>query len=155
MSARRIIFTILIVLNCCLIFYFSNQVADNSKSQSSRVVEFISNIIPTIKNMDEQEKTTLKEEVLTPIVRKTAHFSLYALLGFNTVGLATSFENIDTKKKLLFSLLFCIFYATTDEIHQSFIPGRSCELRDILIDTLGSLTGIAIIIGGIKLWRKK
>jgi len=35
---RKIIFTILILLNCMTIFYFSNQIADDSGRQSSRVV---------------------------------------------------------------------------------------------------------------------
>ena len=33
-------------------------------------------------------------------------------------------------------------YAVTDEVHQYFVPGRSCELRDVLVDTSGALTGI-------------
>ena len=33
-------------------------------------------------------------------------------------------------------------YAVSDEIHQIFVPGRSCELRDILIDSAGVLVGI-------------
>ena len=33
-------------------------------------------------------------------------------------------------------------YAVTDEFHQSFVPGRSCELRDVVIDSCGVLTGV-------------
>ena len=33
-------------------------------------------------------------------------------------------------------------YAVTDEIHQYFVPGRSCEFRDICIDSAGVLCGI-------------
>ena len=39
-------------------------------------------------------------------------------------------------------------YAVTDEIHQLFVPGRSCELRDICIDAVGVLCGCLII----RLW---
>ena len=38
------------------------------------------------------------------------------------------------------------FYAVTDEIHQLFSPGRSCEFRDMCIDCAGVLTGILLII---------
>jgi len=38
-----------------------------------------------------------------------------------------------------------VLYAVTDEIHQSFVPGRSCELRDVLIDSVGVLTGVTIL----------
>ena len=37
-----------------------------------------------------------------------------------------------------------ILYACTDEIHQLFIQGRAGQLKDVLIDTIGSLTGIYI-----------
>ena len=73
-KTKRIIFGILILINCITIFCFSHQVADDSTNSSSRVVNFISEIIPYIKNMQEPDKTILKEEILTPIVRKGAHF---------------------------------------------------------------------------------
>ena len=42
----------------------------------------------------------------------------------------------------LISIILCIIYATSDEIHQLFVPGRACQLRDILIDSIGSITGV-------------
>ena len=151
---KRIIFIILILINCSVIFYMSNQVADNSEIQSSRVVDIISEIIPTIKNMEEPDKSILKQEVLTPIVRKTAHFSIYALLGIFTFEFVKTFKDIVLKKKIMFSILFCFCYAITDEFHQTFIQGRSGEIRDVIIDTLGAFTGILIIIGITKICKK-
>lgn len=153
-NAKRTILAILIALNCITIFYFSNQIADNSSKQSSRVVEFVAEIIPAIKNMQEPEKTTLKEEILTPIVRKSAHFSIYALLGILTINFANIFENQNNRRKIIYAILFCAFYAITDEFHQYFIPGRSAELRDVLIDSIGALTGI-VITNFVKKYRKK
>ena len=145
-QTKRIIFDILIIINCIAIFYFSNQIADDSSITSSRVVNLISEIIPTIKNMQEPDKTILKEEILTPIVRKGAHFSIYAMLGMLTINFMLTFENKKMSKKIIFALLFCMFYAITDEFHQYFIPGRSAEIRDVLIDSSGALTGILFVI---------
>lgn len=145
-TTKRIIFGILIILNCATIFYFSNQVADDSSEQSSRVVELVSNVIPSIKNMQEPERTKLKEEVLTPIVRKTAHFSIYAMLGIWTINFIDTFENLKTSKKTMISLIFCMLYAITDELHQTLVSGRSGEIRDVLIDTIGTLTGMMLIL---------
>jgi VanZ family protein len=36
-------------------------------------------------------------------------------------------------------------YAVFDEIHQYFIPGRACEIGDILVDAAGA--GVASILG--------
>ncbi len=49
-------------------------------------------------------------------------------------------------KIILFSWLFGTLYAVTDEIHQLFIQGRSCEFRDVCIDSLGVLTGIIVAL---------
>ena len=35
-------------------------------------------------------------------------------------------------------------YAVSDELHQSHVPGRSCEFKDVMIDTSGTMTGIFI-----------
>lgn len=143
---KRIIFTILIIINCATIFYFSHQVADDSSKQSSRVVEFISNIIPFIKNMEEPNKTILKEEILTPIIRKTAHFSIYAMLGLLMMNFMLTIENKKMYKRVIIALMFCFIYSITDEFHQTFIPGRSGEIRDVLIDTSGAIVGILFTI---------
>ena len=141
---KRVILIVLIILNCSTIFYFSNQVADDSSAESSRFVEFISEVLPSIKNMQEPDKTNLKENILTPIVRKTAHLSIYTLLGILTYSLSLTYD-VETKKRILYSLLFCICYAMTDELHQIFVDGRSGEIRDILIDFIGASIGIIII----------
>lgn len=39
------------------------------------------------------------------------------------------------------TFLFTAVYASSDEIHQSFTPGRDFDFLDILLDTLGGLTG--------------
>ena len=140
----RIVLLILIIINCITIFYFSNQVADESSKRSGRIVNFIAQIVPKIKNMQEPEKTIFMQETLTTIVRKTAHFSIYAMLGILSMNYMATYKEKSFYKNALIAIIFCIFYATTDEIHQYFIPGRSCELRDVCIDTVGSLTGIVI-----------
>ena len=94
------------------------------------------------------------EEILTPIVRKTAHFSIYALLGVLTVNYAFTYKGRSLYQKGLSAFLFCIFYAITDEIHQAFIPGRSNEIRDVLIDSLGALSGILISVITAKIYKK-
>ena len=153
-KVKRIIFAILIIINCSVIFYFSNQVADNSDVQSSRLVEFVSKIIPAIRDMNEPDKTILKEEILTPIIRKTAHYSIYTILGIFTYNFIATYETT-TRKKIIYALLFCTCYAATDEFHQLFVQGRSGELRDILIDSIGALTGILIVMGIKRIEREK
>ena len=53
--------------------------------------------------------------------------------------------------RMSLSLLFCFLYACSDEFHQLFIPGRSGQFIDILIDTSGALIMLLIIY----LWQKR
>jgi len=47
-----------------------------------------------------------------------------------------------------------MLYAITDEFHQYFVPGRSAEIRDVLIDSSGAFIGILLTIGIIQIKRK-
>ncbi len=171
MKTRKIIFLILIIINCITIFHFSNQVAGTSSSSSGRVVNFVMKVVPQFKNMEEHQKEHIANEVLQPIVRKMAHFSIYTLLGFLTMNFALTckienntcykdeqcsplqFKKV-RNKRILYSWLFGTLYAVTDEIHQLFIQGRSCEFRDICIDSLGVLTGIIVALTILKIKNK-
>lgn len=111
-----------------LIFLMSSFDATESANQSNFIVNIITNIFK-IENI----------EVLSFIIRKLAHFTEYLILGFLTINML---NKNDISKKYLLSILICIIYATSDEIHQIFVPGRACQIRDVLIDSIGSITGV-------------
>ena len=48
------------------------------------------------------------------------------------------------KNVLILSILLCILYATTDEIHQIFINGRDGNIKDVLVDSIGIIIGCLI-----------
>ncbi|MGQ9583297.1 MAG: VanZ family protein [Thermoplasmatota archaeon] len=53
--------------------------------------------------------------------------------------------------------LFILLYALSDEIHQSFVPGREASALDLLIDTLGGSLGafaLAMTAGALRRARK-
>ena len=115
-----------------MIFCFSNQVSDDSTKLSNG---FIRNTICKInKDCDK-----VIEKTFTP-VRKCAHFFIYLILGI----LVMNCFNID-KKYIIYSVIICFLYSISDEVHQIFVPGRSGEVLDVLIDTCGSFLGINIL----------
>lgn len=139
---KRVIFAILVIINCIIIFNFSSQNSEKSNESSGVVVNRVVNTISTVnKNV---KKESIKDTV-TFIVRKCAHFSIYTLLGIWLMNLANTF-NISTKRKILICILFGILYASSDEFHQSFVSGRSPEVRDVCIDTCGVLFGNILVI---------
>ena len=58
------------------------------------------------------------------------------------------------KKVVVSAVISSAVYAATDEFHQLFVEGRSGEIRDILIDTSGALTGALLFIIMVYAWRK-
>lgn len=109
--------------------------------ESANQSNFIVNIIASIFNIN-------NISLLSLIIRKLAHFTEYLILGVLVINM---FTKNNVKKSYLLSILLCIIYATSDEIHQIFTPGRACQIKDILIDSIGSITGIYLF----KLLKKR
>ncbi len=80
------------------------------------------------------------------VIRKTVHFFEYAVL-FVLLNRATlSTTKIVFRKRIWLVLLLALFYASTDEYHQTFVAGRSGRIRDFLIDGLGVLAGLLFVL---------
>lgn len=147
---KRKIFIICTIAIMVLIFYFSMENSSESSGRSGGVTEFILKlIVPDYEKMSFKEKKNFlcHSEY---IIRKLAHFSIYTMLGF-LASLAVG------KRKLLstgtlFTLGFGFLYACSDELHQYFVPGRSCQFKDVIIDTFGVITGIIISIIIIRIY---
>ncbi len=117
---------LLVILWMIFIFVMSSFDATSSSNQSNFIVDIITSII-NIKDIG----------LLSLIIRKLAHFIEYFILGILVINFITRYD-----KKIIIAILLCIIYATSDEIHQIFVPGRSCQIIDIMIDSLGSIMGI-------------
>lgn len=147
---KKLILYILIFLWMSLIFFFSNQPSNESTNVSDGIMSKMINIVETITNHEfsNEQIDNIYEYGITPL-RKCAHFTIYFILGILFYLLIKDY-NLELNKTLVISLLFCIIYACSDEIHQLFIFGRSGEVRDVLIDSLGSFLGIFITSKVIK-----
>ncbi len=138
---------------CCLIatmvaiFLFSAQSAEESSKLSGRIVTAVIRIVmPSYDDLPFLEQQRIKEKV-SFVVRKIAHFTEFAALGF---FLMLYLFCVYTKTKLFYLSFFSwvggTFYAVTDEIHQMFVSGRYPAATDVLIDSSGVLFGILFLI---------
>lgn len=141
---KKVILWILVI--CCMltIFGFSSQVAEESKKTSSKVITKVVETIDVKKELTKPQKEKITED-LTFVVRKGAHFSIYALLGIFIFLLSAEY-NFSMKKCIAVAITASFAYACSDEFHQTFVSGRSGELRDIMIDTAGAAVGCLIVI---------
>ncbi len=88
-------------------------------------------------------------------IRKTAHFLEFTVLYllFNRGFKNTS--RITVAKRLILVFFLTIFYAASDEYHQTFISGRTGKPFDIWIDSLGALFGLVFSLKLINFLPKK
>jgi len=76
------------------------------------------------------------------IISNLAHIPAYALLTFLWLK---SFAGTESKNNMLvLSLILSglILFAISDEIHQSFVPGRTASFIDIGLDLIGIFLGV-------------
>ena len=87
-------------------------------------------------------------------VRKSAHACEYAALS---VLFFVNYKKKSRKIKqiVVMSVLSTALYAVTDEIHQLFVPGRSGQITDVILDSCGGLIGAVLSATILYLIRKR
>lgn len=130
--SKKYMSIILVIIWMSVIFIMSSFDGSVSSSQSNFIVDKLVNIF-NIENTD----------IVSLIVRKLAHYIEYLILGVLMINMFSDF-NIKINTKYIIAIIICIIYASSDEIHQIFIAGRCFAIRDILIDSMGAISGIYI-----------
>ena len=144
MKIKKAVGIILVIIWMSVMFWFSNQQGIGSSSTSKKVSEIIVNIIDINKQYSDTQKEEIIE-VIEPIIRKLAHYTFYAIGGILIANCVYQFCS-EEKRVIAISAIIGIAYAASDEIHQLMVPGRSGNIKDIMIDSIGVLTGIALFL---------
>ncbi len=124
---KKFILISMVLICLIMIFLFSNQDATDSMNTTIKV----SNVINVNSNYG--------------LLRKGGHFLEFFILELLLLSMISLFKKIDFKYFII-SLLFCLLYAVSDEVHQLFIVGRSAQIIDVGIDFCGSVIGGIIFI---------
>ncbi len=143
MKIKRIILTILLISWIGVIFSFSNQNGEESQKLSDNVTEAI--IDKTVELTRIEITKAQKEQLIEDsrfVIRKIAHFSIYFILGIIAY---LTIKSYDFKKIIFYTLIICLVYAISDEVHQMFIAERTPHLLDIFIDFSGAFISCMLI----------
>ena len=140
-----------VIIWMIIVFCFSNEAGEKSSNTSGIFTHKIVTILTSYTNGDERTKINM-EERLEPIIRKLAHYTLYTIGGMVILNYINTY-NVETKKKIITSIIIGSVYSATDEVHQIFMEGRSASIIDIGIDTLGVLTGVCVFLCLLKIYR--
>ena len=149
MSKRAIVLLILVILWMGFIFYMSNNSGDDSGSNSKNIIMFIVDKYDKITNASKERIEYHKSEEFIKeanyYFRKVCHFSEYFIFGILLFSFLIVLNHYTLLKCSLFSIGISILYAASDEFHQTFVNGRSGQVRDVLIDSLGAFVGTLLV----------
>ena len=146
----KIIISILILLTVVFIWGHSFMTPEMSTEESSFVKEIVEAVVQSVSN---NEAFTIPEIV----IRKSAHFFEYAILGLELVILITinkSLQADDDKKRGLIKKLLSLYPTAfiisllvgfVDETIQYF-TGRYSSVWDVLLDMTGASFSILVFL---------
>ena len=137
-NQRKLLILLAVVFWMAIIFKLSAQPGEQSNILSTKVTT-------VIVSLAQQFRPDVNVVSLNYFIRKCAHFLAYLVLGI-IVLFAMRRIGLMGKQGVVFTLLLCIGYAITDELHQAFVPGRTPKLLDVLIDSSGASLGIGIYL---------
>lgn len=144
-----------VIIMMLVIYFFSSKPAVNSGEDSMIIANGILDIYEDIADVQFEEAARIESlGFVDHVVRKAAHFTEYAILA-GTLILHFYIRNKKRKKLILYPIILSAMYAATDEFHQLFVPGRSCEIKDVLLDTAGAATGALLCYFILRLLKRK
>ena len=133
--AARVVFTL--ALAGCIWFIFSNSmaVAQVSSASSGRVLQLLQGALRRLGH------PALAQRLTQHVVRKMAHFCEYLLEGF-LLMLCMRVYSRHPLRHITVPMLGGVLTALTDETIQLYSPGRSSQVTDVWLDSVGVLAGI-------------
>lgn len=142
-----IIMMILIGIYMSFIWWHSTLSADESSLESAAVLEFVTRFLKSI---------GFTADLTDHIIRKSAHFCEFALLGLLTIWCGW-LKNHRLIRNFTTAGFVCLGTAVIDELVQIGSKGRSAEVTDVALDFCGAVSGVIffiIIISIVKIFRK-
>lgn len=137
---NKLIAILFVLISIGGMFYFSTQTAIDSSIQSQFFIDLIYKLSGVRLN--------------SYIIRKLAHVFMFMMISVSIVIFVYMISN-NIIVSIGISSLISIGYACLDEYIQTFIEGRSGNIKDVMIDCIGVIIGILIIGGLIWIIKKK
>jgi VanZ family protein len=114
-----------------VIFFMSSQ--SNSGEESGAITQFLIHLVGASPTPDQAAE-------VHHLLRKASHFTEYAVFAMLLAWAQPSL----TLGRTALTWGFATLYAASDEWHQTFVPNRGPAVTDVMIDSAGALTGLAI-----------
>ena len=151
---KLVVSLVLLVAWMAFIFGMSANTGDESQGLSDRVAAMLASVfVPDYNALAPGEQASIVAAMSFPI-RKTAHFTEYAILGLLTLSVLWQVRRLVGKSAAVGfaaclvqaapAMIFAFAYACLDEFHQLFVDGRCGQPFDVGVDTAGAICAIVI-----------
>lgn len=147
---KLILLLTLAIVWMALIFKLSGMTSKNSNGKSTDIISLfiedtldITNEYGITSSHPTDEKLDKAANLINAPMRKVIHASVYFVLAFFImVFLNIVFDHKKYILSIVIALIISAAFASSDEFHQTFVNGRTGQVLDVLIDTLGAIVGI-------------
>ena len=145
LKTARIVMTVLTAAAIAFIFGNSLLSAEKSSKESGFLLTLLNRLLCALQ---------IDGEISSFVIRKLAHFTEYAVLG--ALLSVTMFLYLRKRKWMMLTAVpIGALVAVCDELIQMTSPGRSCEVRDMLIDGGGVVFASLIVLAVISIKGKR
>ncbi|HPF19786.1 MAG TPA: VanZ family protein [Syntrophomonas sp.] len=142
---KKLFFWLPVLIWTGSLFFFSSQTADESTRLSGEMIRTLLVFIrPEFLQMTAAQQAQWVAS-LQHLVRNAAHFGSYFVLAMLCMIALRQYPWRLARQAAL-TLLLCMGYALTDELHQLFVAGRAFEMVDLGLDLGGTLLGLAVML---------
>lgn len=139
---RKTIFKVLIcIVWLGLIFFNGTRQGEISQKSSKEVIKIASKFVST--PTGDIDKPGVQFSDVNFYVRKNAHFFQYLVLSVFMCAAVRHFKLYKSTKMFLLLFLLLLF-PVMDEFIQKYIPGRTSNIFDVVIDFSGGILGMLI-----------
>lgn len=139
--AATTLFTLAVMI---VIFSFSTESAEKSDETSGVFARSVISVLYPGYDRETPEQQRRIYDDVQHYVRKSAHFIEYLILG-GSICLCL-FSWFGRFRLLNPAAWGCgMLFAVTDELHQRMIDGRSGQWTDVLLDSVGVMTGVIAV----------
>lgn len=98
-----------------------------------------------------QRKLPHPPHIAMQLISVAGHFTVYLVLAALSWWALGAFR-LEARTRGVIVFLAALAYGVTDEWHQSFVPGRTPDIRDLMVDAVGAAVGIFIAMGIAWYW---
>lgn len=152
LKGKTIVKILLCIIWLAIIFYNGTRAGEVSQRSSKGIIKVVTRFVNIPSNT--VKAPIMKFSDINFYVRKNAHFFQYLIFSILLCAAVRQFK-LYKSSELFLLLFFLLLFPVIDEFIQKYIPGRTSNIFDVIIDFSGGILGIIIFNINNKLHKKK